>query len=209
MINTVRLSSPWGDSSVRLAGASWLEADARPYPHSKRFALTSWHIGKGCSVADLEPPDLRVVPPSDSGQKPNETEEAPEELSARETRFSDELASGTSLADAASAVGISPRSARRWRKKPEIAEAVRARLSENVSMARAILSAGASKAAIGLVDMASGTAPAESARVSAARGVLESTMKLTELEDVIERLAALEAQLANHPGNANRSGKGR
>ena len=125
-----------------------------------------------------------------------------EALSPREIRFADELAAGRSLADAASSVGISPRSARRWRKKPEIAEAVRARLAESISMARAILSAGASKAALGLVDMSSGDAEPNSARVSAARGVLESAMKFAELEDVVERLTKLEAQLnqASEPG---------
>ena len=158
---------------------------------------------------DNQNPPVRLLEAvSETGQNPAEEDEPADTLSVRQTRFVDELASGSSLADAATAVGISSRSARRWRKKSEIAEAVRARLSENVSMARAILSAGASKAASGLVDMASGKAPAESARVSAARGVLESTMKLTELEDVVERLAKLEEQLASLPGNTNRFGKG-
>lgn len=154
-------------------------------------------------MSDVEPPDLHVVPVSESGQNPDEADEGDEPaegLSVRQTRFADELASGTSLADAASAVGISSRSARRWRKKPDIAEAIRARLTENLSMARAILSAGASKAAIGLVAMSAGTAPAEAARVSACRGVLETTLKLTEIEDLQTELAAIKAQLATMPG---------
>ena len=149
-------------------------------------------------------PDLVLVPAvAEDGQVPVDDEADGEKLSARETRFADALASGSSLGDAAKAVGLSPRSARRWRKKSEIAEAVRTRLAENVSMARAILSAGASKAAIGLVEMSSGEAKPDSARVSAARSVLEATMKLGELEDVIERLAKLEEQLANQPGRRN------
>jgi hypothetical protein len=161
-------------------------------------------VQQGCKAADTESPDL---PPSDTGQETEEAEagnEVPETLSARECRFADELASGTSLANAATAVGISSRSARRWRKKPEIAEAIRARLAENVSMARAILSAGASKAAIGLVAMASGTSPAEAARCSACRGVLETTLKLTEIEDLQTELAAIKAQLAALRGGQRR-----
>jgi hypothetical protein len=156
-------------------------------------------------VADIEGRDLDTVPASDTGQNRDDDDEGgqgAETLSPREIRFADELAAGRSLADAANAVGISPRSARRWRKKPEIAEAVRARLAESISMARAILSAGASKAALGLVDMSSGDAEPNSARVSAARGVLESAMRFAELEDVAERLTKLEAQLnqASEPG---------
>jgi hypothetical protein len=43
--------------------------------------------------------------------------------------------------------------------------------------------------------MASGTAPAEAARCSACRGVLETTLKFVEIEDVVARLVQLEERL--------------
>jgi HD-like signal output (HDOD) protein len=165
-------------------------------------------------MSDQERPDLRVVPvapdglaaPSDSTQA-DEDAFTPDPLNARENLLVDSIAAGESLADSATAAGISYRTARRWRLKPHLAEAIRNRVSENLAQTRAILSAGSSRAARGLVAMADpqGATEPNSARVSAARGVLESAMKLAELEDVIERLAKLEEQLANQPGQPGRT----
>jgi len=161
-------------------------------------------------VADEKPPetpDLHMVPvdPDGLGTPPgmvpdDEDTFTPEPLNAREILLVDAIAAGDSLADSATAAGISYRTARRWRLKPHVAEQVRARVSENLAQTRAILSAGSSRAARGLVAMAAGDAPAEAARCSSALGVLNSALKLAELEDVIERLTKLEEQLANQPG---------
>jgi hypothetical protein len=155
-------------------------------------------------VAD---PDLHVVPVAQDGPATppgpatdDEDASTPEPLNARELLLVEAIAKGESLADSATAAGVSYRTARRWRLKPHVAEQIRNRVSENLAQTRAILSAGSSRAARGLVAMADGTAPAEAARCSAARGVLESAMKLAELEDVIERLTKLEEQLAQQPG---------
>ncbi len=150
-------------------------------------------------------PDLRVVASAaENGHSGEDDDPADDSLSAREIRFADALAAGASVADAATAVGISPRSARRWRKKPELAELVKARLSENVSMARAILSAGTSKAALGLVSMAGGEVPSDSARVAACARVLDSALQLGNFEEFESRLAAVEGQQNTQPDKPGR-----
>ena len=146
-------------------------------------------------------PDLHTVPPaSESGRIPDDDEGDTESLSAREIRFVDALATGRSPSEAAREIGLSDRSGRRWRKKLELIEAVRARLSENIATGKSILAAGMAKAATGLVSMASGETPAEAARVSACRAVTEGAVKLCEVAELEARLAALEARLTNDGG---------
>jgi HD-like signal output (HDOD) protein len=161
-------------------------------------------------VADLDKPDLRVVPVDQDGPAQPSTAAPDDEdtftaepLNARELILVDHIAAGESLADCATAAGISYRTARRWRLKASVAEQIRNRVSENLAQTRAILSAGSSRAARGLVAMAAGDAPAEAARCSSALGVLNSALKLAELEDVVERLTKLEEQLSNHPVRRN------
>ena len=153
-------------------------------------------------MADTEGPDLHVVPPvSDAGGQTAEDAadagaDADGRLSPREIRFCDLLATGETSCHASKLVGVTDRTGRRWRQRPEIQAAIRSRLNDSIGAARAILACGAARAATGLVGMADGSEPAESARVSAARGVLESAMKLGELEDLAARLEALESRLA-------------
>ena len=152
-------------------------------------------------MSDVEKPDLHLleaVPAvSETGRILDDDDGDGETLSAREIRFVDALATGRSPSEAAKEIGLSDRSGRRWRKKPEIIEAVRARLSENIATGKSILAAGMAKAATGLVSMASGETPAEAARVSACRAVTEGAVKLCEVAELEARLAALEAQLTN------------
>jgi hypothetical protein len=151
-------------------------------------------------------PDLHSV--AVDGQIGDDDAEAGEALNPREILFVDALALGRTLGDAATAASISARSGRRWKAKPPIAEAIRARMTENIAVGRAILAAGMSKAATGLVAMASGDAVADSARVSACRTVVESATKLVEIDEMVARLAQLEARVAGHvgkPGYRSRS----
>ena len=140
------------------------------------------------------------APVSENGQNPAEEEDDGEGFSARETRFVDALAVGRSPSEAAREIGLSDRSGRRWRKRPEIIEAVRARLSENIATGKSILASGMAKAATGLVAMASGETPAEAARVSACKAVTEGACKLVEIEELQARLAQLEERLATSNG---------
>jgi hypothetical protein len=160
-------------------------------------------------MTDDSKPDLHVVPVAPDGPTappvttPDDTEDTfPDPLNARESLLVEAIAKGESLADSATAAGISYRTARRWRLKPHLAEQIRSRVSENLAQTRAILSAGSSRAARGLVAMSdpAGTTEPNSARVAAARGVLDSALKLEELENVIERLTKIEERLAINGG---------
>jgi hypothetical protein len=154
---------------------------------------------------DAEKPPIRLLEAvSDSGRNPDEEDEATEALSAREIRFVDALAVGRSPSEAANEIGLSDRSGRRWRRKPEIIEAIRARLSENIATGKSILAAGMAKAATGLVSMASGETKADPGRVSACRAVTEGAVKLCELADLQQQLGALKEQIAALPGNKRR-----
>jgi hypothetical protein len=139
-------------------------------------------------------------PVAEDGQIQNDDDAAGEGLNPREILFVDALALGGTLGDAATAASISARSGRRWKAKPEIAGAIRARMLENVAVGRAILAAGMAKAASGLVAMASGETPAEAARVSACKAVTEGAVKLCELADLQAQLAEVQTQLAGLPG---------
>jgi hypothetical protein len=156
-------------------------------------------------VTNDEKPTVHLLESvSENGRSDDDDDPADDSLSAREIRFAEALAAGASVADAASVVGISPRSARRWRKKLEIVALVKARLSENVSMARAILSAGTSKAALGLVAMAGGESTADSARVASCRAVLDSALQLGSFEEFESRLSAVEGQQGTQPDKPRR-----
>jgi hypothetical protein len=157
-------------------------------------------------VSRKKPPTLTVVPPmTESGQNPPEDEGEDDGLSARETRFCDALAAGRGPAEAAREINLSDRSGRRWRKKPEIVAAVRARLAENIATGKSILAAGMAKAATGLVAMASGKARPNSARVAACRAVTDGAVKLCELAELQAQLADLQQQIVNMPGGQRRN----
>jgi hypothetical protein len=144
-------------------------------------------------------PDLQVVQPvAPSGTSGAESEDDPEGLTPQEVAFVDALASGASLQDGATAAGISYRSAKRWHHKDHIAAAIRTRVSENFSQARAVLAAGASRAARQLTSLAD-TAEPDAARIAACKAVIENASKLGELQDIETLLAELEAQRDRGP----------
>lgn len=155
------------------------------------------------------PAPLVLVPPAaNSGQPGLEPEDqvdptvadacsdADAGLSARELKFCDLLATGTPPAEAARAVGIAERSGRRWRQKPRIQAAIRSRLNDAVAVCRSVLAQGSANSARALVEMATGVEEPDSARVSAARAVVENTMRLTDLEQIEAQIAELAAQLS-------------
>jgi hypothetical protein len=149
---------------------------------------------------ELEPEDQAGPTVADAGG------DADTGLSAREVMFCDALAAGTPPAEAARAVGIAERSGRRWRQKPRIQAAVRARLNDAVAVCRSVLAQGSATAARALVDMATGTEEPDSARVSAARAVVENTMRLTDLEQIEAQIAELKAALAEPSTFTTRKG---
>jgi hypothetical protein len=138
------------------------------------------------------------------GQRRAHAELGEKPLSPRETRFADELAAGHTPREAAKLVGVSDRTGRRWRQKPDVQAAIKARLNDSIAVGRSILASGMAKAATGLVAMASGESEADAARVSACRAVTEGAVKLCELADLQSELAEIRAQLAAMPGNQAR-----
>ena len=143
---------------------------------------------QGDIVSENEKPPARLleaVPAvSENGQIPSEDENDGEGLSALEIRFVDALATGTTPREAAKLVGVSERTGRRWRQKPEIQAAIRSRLNDSIAVGRSILASGMASAAAGLVSMASGEAKADPGRASACRAVTEGAVKLTEIQDL-------------------------
>jgi hypothetical protein len=119
-----------------------------------------------------------------------------EGLAPRELRFADALAAGGNLHDGATAAAIGYRTAKRWHRRPEIAAAIRARVSASLAQARSVLASGSARAARSLVDMSDGRRKALAPKVSAARAVIETSTKLSELEDVVARLSELESRLS-------------
>jgi DNA-binding MurR/RpiR family transcriptional regulator len=109
------------------------------------------------------------------------------------------------LAEAAQRAGISEPTLGRWLRRDDFQTAYRQARREAVSQAIAHLQRVSGEAVETLrAIMADGKAPA-SARVTAARAVLEVAIKAVELEDLEARIADLEARLtAEHPeGNAH------
>jgi hypothetical protein len=190
----------WSTGNFWLQAAGFVRRTILSRSAAGSFQVTSMSDDK---------PDLHVVPVAPDGPTTppvttpdDEDVFTPDPLNAREALLVENIAKGESLADSATAAGISYRTARRWRLKPHLNEQIRNRVSENLAQTRAILSAGSSRAARGLVAMAdpAGTTEPNSARVAAARGVLDASMKLEELENVIERLTKIEERLANIGG---------
>ncbi|MGC9984761.1 MAG: hypothetical protein ABSF35_14165 [Polyangia bacterium] len=132
--------------------------------------------------------------------------EPPDGLDTREALFVEGVAAGKTLDEVCKPLGICARTGRRWRSRPQVDEAIRARLLENVSVGRAILSSGFARASRALVDMSDGTEAAESARVSAARAVVENVTRLTDLAEIERQIAELKAALAEPSTFTTRKG---
>ena len=98
------------------------------------------------------------------------------------------------MAQAAEAVGRCERTCARWLALPD----VRARLSEAQAERFRVLGAmlaGKAAEAVGVLGTIMGDAQApKSARVSAARGLLDVALRVAEFADLEQRLAALEAR---------------
>jgi len=155
-------------------------------------------------VADIETPTLHAVPADETGHPDAEGVDAgPDEesrLSPRQVVFVDAIARGEDSCHAAALAGVCARTGRRWRQRPEIQSAVRARLNDSLGCARAVLAQGSARAARSLVDMSDGETDATSPKVAASRAVIEQATALTSVEELQTELAEIRAQLAALPG---------
>ena len=128
------------------------------------------------------------------------------ELTPRQARYVESLASGASYGAAAKAAGVSERSGRAWRSDPLVVAALRD------ARARALADAttktvGRLSAAVDVLTMiaADKDMPA-SARVAAARSLGEWAVRFVETLDLVHRIEALEAA---QPAEAGRYGPGK
>ena len=123
------------------------------------------------------------------------------ELTPKQHAYVEALASGKGLEAAAVAAGISDRTGRLWRALPSVQAALRAARSERLADATSVSVAMMGDALETLRAVMQDTEAPYSARVAAARCVLESGVKFTEVLDLAARVAELEAinERANPP----------
>lgn len=102
------------------------------------------------------------------------------------------LLSEPTIAAAAKRAGIAESTILRWLKLPEFAELYRQGKRESVGAAVSSLQRACCDATNALREIAANKQAPASARVSAARSILEIGFKAIELEDVLTRLERLE-----------------
>jgi len=136
------------------------------------------------------------LPVGDSGRSSETPPDGDDAFNARELAFIEALAEGATIREASSIADVPYSTARRWRKRPDIQAAIRERAREAVQAGTLSLGQGAAEAARSLRAIAKGKEPAEGPRVTACRAILEIGLRVVEGEEVSERLAAIEARLA-------------
>ena len=151
------------------------------------------------------PPTLAVVPPAASGGTASDRPQSPDAddvFDARELAFIEARSEGKTIKDSAkTAKPPYPYStARRLDDREDIRAALRKRALESVECGVRTLARSASIAAKSLTEVAESGGTGDGPRVTAARSILEISIRALEVEDVIERVAALEAQLGHQPG---------
>jgi hypothetical protein len=172
--------------------------------HSTRRGKTTKPVK---AEAPLQAP--MALPAADNPGQPDaaptdDYQDAESLLSPPEVIFCEALARGEPPCQASALAGVCDRTGRRWRLRPEIQAAVRARLNDSLGSARAILAQGSARAARSLVELSDSAMVGDSSKVSAAHKVLETAVKFIEVEELERRLSDLEAQIANQPGQLGR-----
>ncbi len=120
-----------------------------------------------------------------------------EKLTRKQEAFISALLLSPTLADAARATGIGEVTAWRWLQESTVQAAYQAARRALVKHAIAQVQHATGEAVETLRTIMQDTAAPASARVSAARTVLEMAVKAVEREDVEARITALEAVLLN------------
>jgi len=118
-----------------------------------------------------------------------------EKLSRTGERLVAALLSYPTIEAAAKSAGVSATTAWRWMKMPEFQAAYREARREAMRQTTARLQEAAAESVDALREIQR-SGESESARVSAARTILEQSIKAVDLEDVQARLEALEKAVA-------------
>jgi len=106
------------------------------------------------------------------------------------------LLSRPTISAAAESVGIGESTLRRWLKDRDFLAAYRAARREAVSQAVGHLQGACSVAVVALTDISQDVNSPASARVSAAKSILELALKGVELEDLAVPVEELESQVS-------------
>jgi hypothetical protein len=112
--------------------------------------------------------------------------------------FVEALLISRSVEEAATRVRISRATAHRWLKSDYVTERLAAARKDSMSRAIARLQEAAVQSVATLCEIQE-TGESESARVSAAKAILEQALRATELTDVIERLDVIERTIKSQP----------
>ena len=120
-----------------------------------------------------------------------------EKLSRKMNDFILALMTAGTLDEAAAAVGISSATARRWYRLDVVRTELKRLQGEVVGHSLSRLKLSASEALEVLRSVANDKVSPPSARVAAARAILDNTFRSIETTDVLERLESLEARIGD------------
>ena len=119
-----------------------------------------------------------------------------EKLSRNQERAIAALLTHPTMSKAAAAAGVGEVTLWRWMQIPEFKEQYRLARREAVSQAVGHLQGACSVAVLALTDISQDVNCPASARVSAAKSILELALKGVELEDLAVRVEELESQVS-------------
>ncbi len=116
-------------------------------------------------------------------------------LNAKRQAFVAAMLAAASVGEAAGSVGVSERTARRWLADPAVRLALSEAQNELLSQVTAKLLTAISEAIETLREVHSDADNAPTARVSAARAILEAGLRYVETSDLARRVTELEELL--------------
>ncbi len=117
-----------------------------------------------------------------------------EKISRNQEKAIAALLSCSTISDAAESIGIGEVTLHRWLKLEHFQAAYRGARRQVVNQAIALVQAGMSDAVATLRNVMTNPESPASSRVSAAKAMLDIGVKAFEVEDLAERVAALEKQ---------------
>ncbi len=125
--------------------------------------------------------------------KANETQDAGAfSITGKQAKVLAALVGGSTIAAAAKSCAVNPATVHDWLKTPGFDAAYRAALGDVISHASGQLKAACGVAVNTLREVAEDADAPSAPRVSAARAIIELSMKAVELEDLAVRIEALE-----------------
>jgi hypothetical protein len=119
-----------------------------------------------------------------------------EKISAKQERVIPALLSKPTLKEAAEASGVSEVTLWRWLREPAFQSRYREARRDAVEIAVATMQSDCAVAVRTLREIAEDTEAGATARVQAAKAILEQSIEAVQLTDVLERLEAIEKLLA-------------